>query len=186
MLENGQFRHKIAYFGSKIVHFGSEMAHFDLSCSILPSSGMIQIVIKTEFYQLWKDGVKLIRTVKKKRTYNLSPTAIAPDFTAQLKRQYKCGVDVVCKPIFSGYNIALPETNQNEMEFKFANEMHSAINTARKKAGVDGLTLNGIFLHFNSPALQISSNGPLGPSGWSMYFRAKALYFDFRSHNVIT
>ena len=49
------------------------------------------------------------------------------------------------KAISSGYNIALPETNQNEIELKFANEMHSAINTARKKAGVDGLTLNGNF-----------------------------------------
>ena len=57
------------------------------------------------------------------------------------------------KTICLGYNIALPETNQNEMELKFANEMHSAINTARNKAGVDGLTINGIFLHFNSPAL---------------------------------
>merc|ERR1712131_536944 len=86
----------------------------------------LKIVIKTEFYQLWRDGVKLIRTVKKKRTYNLSPAAIAPDFTAQLKR----------------YNITLPETNQNEIELRFANEMHFAINAARKKAGVDELTLN--------------------------------------------
>lgn len=51
-----------------------------------------------------------------------------------------------CCSIHLGFNTALPETNQNEIELRFANEMHSAINAARKNVGVDILSLNGNFL----------------------------------------
>ena len=63
---------------------------------------------------------------------------------------YGCGIEMT---FYSGYNITLPETNQNEIELRFANEMHFAINAARKKAGVDELTLNGtlVFHPYKNP-----------------------------------
>ena len=51
-----------------------------------------------------------------------------------------------CCSTHSGFDTALPETNQNEIELRFANEMHCAINAARKNVGVDILSLNGKFL----------------------------------------